>query len=92
MKLYKQKASGYTEEVQEGFNFWAFLFGSLWYLFKGMIGKAILSLVLLLAVFFIFGYLGVFIGWIIIGSFANRQYEDHLIKKGYHVIKPSPKK
>lgn len=42
MKLYKQKESGRTEEIGEGFNGWAFLFGFLGYLFKGMIGRAIL--------------------------------------------------
>jgi len=42
MKLYKQKASGRTVEVGEGFNGWAFLFGIFWYLYKGMIGRAVL--------------------------------------------------
>jgi len=87
MKTYKQKASGYTEEVGEGFNGWAFLFGPLWYLFKGMIGRAILVFFGVLLLSLVFSWFGVIIAWIIVGATANRSYEDYLVKKGYSVTK-----
>jgi hypothetical protein len=86
MKLYKQKASGYTEEVGEGFNGWAFLFGPLWYLFKGMIGRAILVFFGVLLLSLVLSWFGAIVGWIIVGATANRSYEDYLIKKGYSVV------
>jgi len=86
MKIYKQKASGYTEEVGEGFNGWAFLFGPLWFLFKGMIGFAILSLIGAFFAYAIFNIIGALIFWIIVGSIANKRYEDYLIGKGYSVV------
>jgi len=86
MKIYKQQASGYTEEVSEGFNGWAFLFGPLWYLFKGMIGRAILVFIGLLLLTIPLSWFGAVIGWIIIGATANRSYEDYLVKKGYSVV------
>ncbi len=87
MKIYEQKASGYTEEVKEGFNGWAFLFGPFWFLVKGMVGKAILTFIVALIIYWIFDIVGVLIFWIIIGDLANRQYQDYLVKKGYSVVK-----
>jgi multidrug efflux pump subunit AcrB len=86
MRLYKQKASGYTEEVGEGFNGWAFLFGPLWYLFKGMIGRAILVFFGVLILSLVLSWFGAIIGWIVMGATANRSYEDYLIKKGYSIV------
>lgn len=87
MKIYKQKASGYCEEVDEGFNWFAFLFGPLWYLFKGMIGLAILVFLGLFLLSLILGWFGAIIGWVIMGTTGNKSYEDHLISRGYSVIK-----
>ena len=92
MKLYKQKSSGYIEEVGEGFNGWAFLFTSLWFLFKGMIGRAILVFFGIWILTAVFSWFGAIVGWIIIGATANRSYEDYLIKKGYSIMKQRSKK
>jgi len=83
MKIYTQKASGYTEEVDEGFNGWAFLFGALWYLYKRMIWQAIGVFVGIIILVVLFGWIGAIIGWFIIGFTANRTYESFLITKGY---------
>ena len=87
MKIYKQKASGYREEVEEGFNWWALLFGPFWFLFKGMVGKAILTFLGAMFTYLVFNSVGAIIFWIVMGVIANKQYEDYLIKKGYSVIK-----
>lgn len=92
MKVFEQKASGRTEEVSGDFNGWAFLFGPLWYLFKGMIGMAILVFFGVLILSMILGWFGAIIGWIIVGATANRTYENHLISKGYTIVKPQHEK
>jgi len=86
MKLYKQQASGYTEEINEGFNGWAFLFGPLWYLSKGMIGRAILVVIGVILLSIPLSWVGAVIGWLIVGATANRSYEDYLVKKGYSIV------
>ena len=91
MKLYEQKASGRTEEVGEGFNVFAFLFGPLWYLFKGMIGRAILVFFGVLLLTIVLNWFGAVIGWIIMGATANRTYENYLISKGYTIVKKGVK-
>jgi predicted PurR-regulated permease PerM len=92
MKIYEQKASGRTEEVEEGFNILAFLFGPFWYLFKGMVLKAILIFIGVLILSNLLGWFGAILGWIIMGLTANKTYEDHLIKKSYSVKKRKKKK
>ena len=85
MKIYTQKASGYTKEVDEGFNGWAFLFGALWYLYKRMIWQAIGAFVGVIILFVLFGWIGAIIGWIIMGFTANKTYESFLVSEGYSV-------
>jgi hypothetical protein len=92
MKIYEQKASGYVEEVKEGYNGWAFLFGPLWYLHVGMFGKAILLMFAALAISLFFSYVTIIIFWCYIGAVANRNYEDHLINKGYTVVRKKSNK
>jgi hypothetical protein len=87
MKFYKQKSSGKVSEVQEGFNFWAFLFSWLWFLYHGMIGRAIAIFFGLLIFYALLNWIGLLIGWIIIGFLANKQYEDYLLSKGYNLVK-----
>lgn len=91
MKIYKQKASGYTAEVDEGFNGWTFLFGPLWYLYKGMIGRAILTFFGMFILVLVLNWIGGIIGWIVMGATANRSYEDYLISRGYTIVKPIKK-
>ncbi|MBU2577156.1 MAG: DUF2628 domain-containing protein [Nanoarchaeota archaeon] len=90
-RIYKQKASGYIEEVGIGFNGWAFFFGPLWFLVKGMIGMMLLVFIGNLLIASFFGWIGSILFCIIIGATANRTHEDHLIKKGYSILKPKRK-
>jgi hypothetical protein len=92
MKHYKQKASGNIEEVYEGFNGWAFLFGPIWFLVKGMVGMMFWVLIGNLLISSLFGLIGGLIFWIIIGGTANSSYEQYLIKRGYSILKPKKKK
>lgn len=67
--------NGSTEEIWEGFS-WPCLFcGFLWYMYKGMWGWGIIALILA------FGTIG--ISWLIFPFFANAQYAQSLLDRGY---------
>jgi hypothetical protein len=80
---YKQTASGRTEIVKRGFSWPAFFFNFLWYIYKGMFGKAIVVFILNVVCAFIFFPIVSIIFSIILGYFGNNQYEDYLIANGY---------
>lgn len=80
---YLQEASGRVEKVKVGFSWPAFLFGPIWWLYKGLFGRAILTMIGVIFAGLIFNETGALIFWLIIGIKANRVYEDYLISKGY---------
>lgn len=86
MKLYKQKASGYTQEVGEGINFLAILLGPFWFLIHSMAGKFMWSAIIIGLGTIMIGWPGIVILWPVSAINANRQYENFLIKKGYSVV------
>lgn len=91
MKIYQQKSSGDIKEVQEGFNIWALLFGVFWYLYKGMIKQAFFTFIGMSILVYVFNMMG-FLGWIYVGSVANRSYADFLESKGYTLKKSNKTK
>lgn len=67
--------NGSTEEIREGFSWACLLFGFLWYIYKGMWGWAIISI---FASAFTWG-----VAWFVFPFFANAQYANSLLKRGY---------
>ena len=64
-----------TEEIWERFS-WPCLFcGFLWYMYKGMWGWGIIALILAISTFGI--------SWLIFPFFANGQYAEALLERGY---------
>jgi hypothetical protein len=67
--------NGAIEEIWEGFS-WPCLFcGFLWYLYKGMWGWGLITLILALSTFGI--------SWLVFPFFANAQYAKSLLNQGY---------
>ncbi len=91
MKIYKQEASGRTQEVDEGFNGLAFLFGLFWYAYKGMWGLAFINFFVLIIINAFFGLVGAGVYWLLVSFIANGQYEDYLVSKGWHIQKGKKK-
>lgn len=67
--------NGSTEEIWEGFSWPCLFFGFLWYMYKGLWGLGIITLIL---AFITFG-----ISWFICPFFANGQYAKSLLERGY---------
>jgi hypothetical protein len=63
--------------VGEGYAWWVILFGAVWFWFKGMVARGFLYWFLSILT------LGLF--WFIAPFFAYRQYEQHLIERGYKI-------
>ena len=59
-----------------GWNWWAFLFGPLWYFYKGMFGKGLLLAVVAMLGAFTFG-ISTLISWIYAGDKGNEDYYVH---------------
>jgi len=71
-----------TEQVDtDGFNGNAVVLGCLWYWYKGMWGEGLLYFVI--ALVFSFTVVVPIIVWIVMGARFNREYYQHLLKKGY---------
>ena len=64
-----------TEDIWEGFSWPCFFFGFFWYLYKGMWGWAVISFFVSIATFGI--------AWLFFPFFANAQYANSLLKRGY---------
>ena len=85
--IFKQKGTGITKEVKQGFSWPCLLFGALWYFFKGMIGFGFLwGFVAIFVSIFTFGIGGIIL-WIVLGFYGNQQYREFLIGKGYIKVK-----
>jgi hypothetical protein len=67
--------NGSTEEIWKGFSWPCLLFGFLWYLYKDMWGWAVISI---FASAFTWG-----IAWLFFPFFANTQYANWLLNRGY---------
>jgi hypothetical protein len=67
--------NGTTVPIYSGFSWPCFLFGSFWYLYKGMWVWAIIS--------FAAACFTCCISWLIFPFFANNQHKDFLFKQGY---------
>jgi hypothetical protein len=89
MKTYHLKSSGDLEEVKQSYNFLAFFFGFLWYLFGGMFGKAVIIFLGSVIIVTYFGTWGLFLFSIYLGAVANKHREKYLRSKGYKIV---PKK
>ena len=67
--------NGSTEEIWEGFSWPCLACGFIWYMYKGMWGWGIIALILAFATFGI--------SWLFFPFFANAQYAQSLLQKGY---------
>lgn len=68
-------ANFHAVKIWDGFSWPCLFFAFLWYLYKGMLLKAMLAFLVAVATF------GV--GWFIFPFIANRQHRDFLLKQGY---------
>lgn len=85
-KVYENTTNGHREKVKEGFNWLVFLFGPIWYLFNGMIGKGLAwLLVAALAGAFTLG-IGALVVWIIAGAKANSEKEKKFLEQGWRLL------
>lgn len=82
-KVYKNQANGYTEKVKDGFNWVVFLFGPLWYLFNGMVGRGIAWLLVAILAGVVTLGIGGIIVWIIAGAKANGDKEKKFLRQGW---------
>ncbi len=69
-------------DIYEGFSWPCLLWGFFWYLYKGMLLWALISL---LASFPTAGF-----SWFVFPFFANKQHRDYLLKHGYLKDIPVP--
>lgn len=65
----------YEVQVKDGFSWWCLLFGLFWYLYKEMFFWSVISA--------ISAFLTLGVSWFVFPFFANKQYKDSLLKKGY---------
>lgn len=85
-KIYQNPVNGHTEKVKEGFNWVVFLFGPIWYLFNNMVGKGLAWLIVaIIAGYLTFG-IGAIIVWIVAGSKANKDKENHYLQMGWNFV------
>ena len=87
-RIYIHPNSDKEVEVFEGFNFAAFFLGVIWFLFKGMIGAALITFVIASIATIYFGLWGLVIFWAIIGFIANDKHEEYLLGQGYKLKRP----
>ncbi|WP_053104299.1 DUF2628 domain-containing protein [Neomoorella thermoacetica] len=86
IKIYENPTNNYREKVKEGFNWWVFFFGPLWYLFNGLVGRGIAWLIVaILAGTVTFG-IGTIIVWIVAGAKANADKEKKFLEQGWKFI------
>lgn len=67
--------NGAGEEIWKGFSWPCLFLGFIWYIYKGMWGWGVISLILA------FSTMG--ISWLIFPFFANEQHAKSLLKRGY---------
>ena len=67
--------NGAVEEVWEGFSWPCLFLGFIWYLSKGMWGWAVISFIVSIGTYGL--------AWLAFPFFANAQYANSLLKRGY---------
>ena len=67
--------NGATEEIWEGFSWPCLLLDFFWFIYKGMWGWALISLILAVAT--------VGFSWVVFPFFANSLFANYLLKQGY---------
>ncbi|WP_408956573.1 zinc-ribbon domain-containing protein [Natroniella sp. ANB-PHB2] len=76
-ETFQEKGLNQQKRV-EGWNWWAFLFGALWYFYKGMVGKGIAIFIGAFIIGSIIPFLGVVPVWIYCGAKGNEDYQEHI--------------
>jgi hypothetical protein len=85
-RVFENTANGYRERVKDGFNWPAFFFGPLWYLFNGMVAKGAGWLILAITVgSFTFG-LGGIVVWIVAGAMTNGDLARKYLQGGWRFV------
>jgi len=86
-EIYKQKGTGITKEVKNGYSWPCLFFGMIWFFYKGMIGKGFLwGAVAFFISLLTFGFGGLIV-WLVLGFEGNKMYKEFLLEKGYKKIK-----
>ncbi len=84
--VYENTQNGHQEKVKDGFNWGAFFFGPLWYLFNNMVARGLGYLLIAIAVgAFTFGLGGVVV-WIIAGVTANKDLTNRYLQAGWRLV------
>lgn len=67
--------NGAVEEIWEGFSWPCLFLGFIWYIYKGMWGWGVITLILAILTWGL--------SWLVFPFFANEQYAKSLLKQGY---------
>lgn len=71
------------ERVPDGFNWWVFLFGPIWYFFNGLVGQGLGWFMVALLVALLTSGFGPIIVWLIAAFGAYGARKDMLLQKGW---------
>lgn len=82
-KVFKHPQTGHIVRVKQGFNWWVFFFGPIWYFFNDMIGHGLGWLIAAIIAACALNILGSIVVWIIAGFTAYNTKYNQLLEKGY---------
>lgn len=85
-KVYENPANGHQEKVSEGFNWWVFLFGPIWYFFNDMPGAGLGWLALAIFVATVTVGFGGLVVWAIAGFTANDAKSASYLRHGWRLV------